>query len=423
MKYKDEVHLAEVVRDLGGMLWSVGGQMRDALMGVTAHDNDFMITGVAVHKMPFARVAGKDFPVFLVPMASTMCEVAMARTETKQGTGHKGFVFFTDETVTIEQDLARRDLTINAMARNVLTGEVVDPFNGQGDLQRKVLRHVTASFSEDPLRVLRVARFAAQLGFSVAPETLELMRSLVLELPTLSSERVWQETERALATPKPSRFFSVLQDVGALATLFPEVQALEVPDKHDGTTLKHTMRVIDTGRSALERFGLLVHDFGKGVTPKSLHPTHHGHDRLGRKVVLGFCRRLTVSRAFTTFGMLCATEHMRVKFALEMRPGRFLRWALQLKASGHFEGVVQVSYLDSTHREDCAIDEVQRQFKVIRDLADMAFAVEREVTGAVLLDEGKEPGKRFGQLLLQRRAEEFQRRTSGIYAQLKASQK
>jgi len=405
MKFKNEKQLAEFVRRLGGVLWLVGGAVRDELMGNEPHDKDFMVTGVDVESMPFEKVAGHDFPVFLVQVGDETCEVAMARTERKEGTGHKGFAFFTDASVTCEEDLSRRDLTVNAMAKNVLTREVCDPFNGAADLQHKVLRHTTKAFAEDPLRVFRVARFVAKFDFQVASETLELMRQLVPELSTLPAERVWQELRKALNAQKLSRFFEVLKEVGALDTFFHEVAALDVPDKHDGTAFAHTMRVMDVGADEMERFGLLVHDFGKGKTPPELHPVHHGHDKLGEDEVVAFCERLRVPKNFQTFGMLCTREHMRMKRAEEMRHGKFVRWVLGL--GDKFEPVWRVSFVDSAFREGGNVGEEAERFSRLRDLAEVVFQVEQQVTGKSLLLRGHKPGKHFGEVLFQRRVECF----------------
>ena len=402
MKFKNKKHLAEFVKSHGGVLWLVGGAVRDELMGDIPHDEDFMVTGMNVIDMPFEKVAGHDFPVFLVQVGEETCEVAMARKERKSGTGHKGFAFFTDASVTCEEDLARRDLTVNAMAKNVLTGDVCDPFNGACDLQRKVLRHTTDAFAEDPLRVFRVARFAAKFGFQVASETLALMRQLVSELSTLSAERVWQELRKALNTPNPSRFFEVLKDVGALDTFFQEIAALNVPDKHDDTAFEHTMRVMDAGRDEMERFGLLVHDFGKGRIP-----AHHGHDKLGEPEVVVFCERLRAPKSFQTFGMLCTREHMRMKRAEEMRPGKFVRWVLGL--GDKFESVCRVSFVDSAFREGGNASVETERFSRLGNLVSIVSRVEQQVTGKSLLAEGRKPGKHFGEVLFQRRVEAFKR--------------
>jgi tRNA nucleotidyltransferase (CCA-adding enzyme) len=403
--FDSQKDLAKFVEGLGGTLFLVGGAVRDQFLNQEPHDHDFMVTGLDVNDLPFDKVVGSDFPVFLVKVAEETCEVALARREKKAGVGHKGFKFFTDKHMTVEDDLARRDLTVNAMAQNVLTGEVVDPFNGKGDLQNGMLRHTTEAFSEDPLRVFRVARFAAKFRFEVAEDTKHLMATLVGELRTLPCERVWGELEKTLKTDAPSRFFEVLQEVGALKTFFEEVANLNVPDKHDGTAFNHTMKVMDAGTTPMEKFGLLCHDLGKGVTPKEAHPSHFKHDKLGEEPVLFFCTRLRVPKKFQRFGLSCARNHMKLKLLVEMKPGKVVRFVLNL--GNNFEDVCRVSFLDSLHREGADRQENQRLFREVRHVARRAFEAERMVTGKMLVAEGRKPGANFGDVLFQRRVEFF----------------
>lgn len=285
----------------------VGGAVRDELLGMRAYDRDWVVVGATPKQMlekDYQQV-GKDFPVFLHP--KTKEEYALARTERKAGSGYHGFEVFAEPSVTLEEDLIRRDLTINAMAKSS-GGELVDPYNGQADLEARLLRHVSAAFSEDPLRVLRVARFAAKLadfGFKVADETLELMRQMVAsgELQDLTPERVWQEVVKALSCPKPSVFFEVLDQVDACKALFPEVAKLRgvtQPVKYhpEGDVWIHTMMVLDAAadlsNSVEVRFAALVHDLGKGITPKELWPSHKGHEAAGVPIVKELCKRYRV---------------------------------------------------------------------------------------------------------------------------------
>lgn len=406
MEFLSDIEMAEFFRDVGGVLWLVGGAVRDELMGETPHDKDFMVTGIDVSVMPFEKVAGHDFPVFLANVGGETCEVAMARTERKTGTGHKGFAFFTDATVTVEEDLARRDLTVNAMAQNVLSGEVCDPFGGKKDLKARVLRHVTGAFAEDPLRVFRVARFAAKFDYQIADETLSLMSKVSPELSNLSAERVWGETRKALNTQKPSRFFEVLQEVGALDIFFQELSALNVPDKHDGTAFAHTMRVLNAGVDEMNRFGLLVHDFGKGRTPHEMHPAHYNHDKLGESEVIAFCERLRVPNYLKKFGILCAKEHMRMKCAMEMRAGKFVKFALNL-GSEDFKNVSIVSFIDSAFRAGGCIVKESEHFGNIMKRAKTAFEAEKEVTGKSLLESVELTGSLFGDRLMSERIKRF----------------
>jgi tRNA nucleotidyltransferase (CCA-adding enzyme) len=297
----------------------VGGAVRDALMGLSGSDRDWVVVGGT----PEALVAqgyqpvGKDFPVFLHP--STHEEYALARTERKTARGYHGFSVYAAPDVTLEQDLARRDLTINAIAQDGHT--LIDPYGGQRDLQDKVLRHVTEAFREDPVRILRVARFAARFpDFTVAPETMALMREMVAngEVDALVSERVWQELSRGLMGAKPSRMLQVLRDCGALQRLLPEVNKLYgVPQRADYhpeiDTGIHLEMVLDASarmNASLEvRFACLCHDLGKGTTPADVLPRHIGHEQRSEKLTRALCERWRVPVACKELAELVAREH------------------------------------------------------------------------------------------------------------------
>jgi tRNA nucleotidyltransferase (CCA-adding enzyme) len=313
----------------------VGGAVRDALLGLPVQDRDHVVIGATPEQMlaqGFVPV-GKDFPVFLHP--KTHEEYALARTERKTGAGYKGFVFHTDPSVTLEQDLIRRDLTINAIARDE-HGGLIDPFNGQRDLQNGVFRHVSAAFEEDPVRILRVARFAARFSvaphaFVVAPETMALMKSMVAagEVDALVPERVWQEISRGLMEQKPSRMFDVLRECGALARLLPELDALwgvPQPAKFhpEIDTGVHIMLVIDyaaqQGMSLPIRFAALLHDLGKGTTDPAIWPRHHGHEERGIALVKKVCERLKVPTDCRDLAIMTARDHGNVGRSQEMRP-------------------------------------------------------------------------------------------------------
>ncbi|WP_075183048.1 multifunctional CCA addition/repair protein [Pantoea sp. 1.19] len=303
----------------------VGGAVRDALLNLPVKDRDWVVVGATPDAM-LARgyqQVGRDFPVFLHPDSRE--EYALARTERKSGRGYTGFICdFTPE-VTLEQDLQRRDLTINAIARDT-DGALVDPWGGQADLQARLLRHVSAAFSEDPLRVLRVARFAARfahLNFRIADETRTLMRQMVAsgELAELTAERVWKETELALATPNPQVYFQVLRDCGALAVLFPEVDALfgvPAPAKWhpEIDTGVHTLMALAMAARlspALDvRFATLCHDLGKGHTPPAYWPSHPGHGQAGVPLITALCARLRVPNALRDLAVLVAEYHDRI---------------------------------------------------------------------------------------------------------------
>ncbi|MDO8179811.1 MAG: multifunctional CCA addition/repair protein [Undibacterium sp.] len=317
----------------------VGGAVRDALLGLPVQDRDHVVIGATPEQMlaqGFTPV-GKDFPVFLHP--KTHEEYALARTERKTAAGYKGFVFHTDENVTLEQDLIRRDLTINAIAQDE-NGVLTDPFHGQQDLQNRIFRHVSDAFAEDPVRILRLARFAARFSlapydFIVAPETMELMRQMVVrgEVDALVPERVWQELARGMMEVLPSRMFDVLRECGALQRLLPELDALwgvPQPAKHhpEIDTGIHVMLVVDyaarQGYSLPIRFAALMHDLGKGATLPDKWPSHHGHEQRGVALVDAVCQRLKVPGDCRDLAIMTARDHGNVGRALEMRPATVL---------------------------------------------------------------------------------------------------
>ena len=321
-------------------IYQVGGAVRDALLGLPVHDRDWLVVGGT----PEAMVAqgftpvGRDFPVFLHPQ--THEEYALARTERKSGHGYQGFTVYTSPDVTLEEDLARRDLTINAIAAPAdWTGAeaVFDPYHGVADLHAKVLRHVTEAFAEDPVRILRVARFAARFtDFSVAPETMALMQAMVQagEVAHLVPERVWQEISRGLMEAQPERMFAVLRACGALAVLLPELDRLwGVPQRADYhpevDTGLHTMLVL--GQAVQQqaplavRWACLVHDLGKGTTPADVLPRHIGHEQRGAKLVRQVGERWRVPKECSELAELVAAEHGNIHRSLDLSPAAVLR--------------------------------------------------------------------------------------------------
>ncbi len=314
----------------------VGGAVRDALLGRPVHDRDWVVVGATVQRMLDAgfRAVGRDFPVFLHP--HTQEEYALARTERKSAPGYHGFVVHADPAVTLEQDLSRRDLTINAIAQRE-DGTLIDPFGGAADLHERVLRHVSPAFAEDPVRILRVARFAARFAdFRLAPETLALMRAMVDggEADALVAERVWQELARGLMEPKPSRMFELLRDCGALRVLLPEVDRLwgvPQPAAHhpEIDCGAHLLRVLDqTARVAAPlavRFACLCHDLGKGTTPPEHWPRHIGHEQRGAKLARTLSARLKAPVDCRELAELTAREHGHVHASLELGPAALLR--------------------------------------------------------------------------------------------------
>ena len=308
----------------------VGGAVRDRLLGLSPGDRDWVVIGATPEQMGAAGYlpVGHDFPVFLHPR--TREEYALARIERKTAPGYRGFSFRADPDVTLEEDLSRRDLTLNAMAMDD-DGTLIDPWGGQADLRDGVLRHVGPAFVEDPVRILRLARFLARFTtFRVAPETLALCRTMVAagEVDALVPERVWQELSRGLMEERPSRMFAVLRDCGALARILPELDVLwgvpQPPLHHpEVDTGVHIMLVIDYAASQnhpLEvRFAALVHDLGKGVSPSESWPAHHGHEFEGMKLVTAVCKRLKVPNECRDLAQLTAREHGNVSRALELR--------------------------------------------------------------------------------------------------------
>ncbi len=377
----------ELMKSVGGKLYLVGGAVRDKLMGRRPKDRDYVVTGVHLDEVKLAKIAGKEFPVFLAQVDGATVEVAMARIEKKSGQGYHGFEFYTDPRITIEQDLYRRDLTINAMAIDVATGELVDPYGGQADLKARLLRHTSEALAEDPLRVYRVARFAAQFGFRIHPETRALMMKLKSELSILSTERVFQELRKALAAQYQDKFFRELE--GLLDVHFPEIKAIKGPDTHDGTTFEHTMAALYRGKGLRERFALLVHDLGKGLSENP--PVHHGHEQ-HEHLVRALGQRLKIPKSLVEFGCMTMRLHMKIKKLDAMRPGKLIR----LIDSRIFKQL-RLSYLESDGRYD------RKPYLEHIGLAKKVIRLKREVNGRVLLERGVPQDALFGEKLLQER--------------------
>jgi tRNA nucleotidyltransferase (CCA-adding enzyme) len=319
-------------------VYLVGGAVRDRLLGLPIHERDWVVVGARpedLERQGYLSV-GKEFPVFLHP--DTKEEHALARLERKVAPGYRGFTTQFSPDVTLEEDLKRRDLTINAMAEKP-SGELVDPYGGQRDLQARVLRHVSEAFVEDPVRILRLARFAARfadLGFTVAEETQMLMKQMVAsgEVDALVPERVWQETERALGESRPDAFFQTLRDCGALAVIFPEIDALygvpQPPKWHpEVDTGVHVMLAVryaaKIGAPTSVRFAVLTHDLGKALTPQAILPSHRGHEEAGVPLVERLSQRLRVPNGFRELAVLGARHHAVVHRAAELRPDTLLK--------------------------------------------------------------------------------------------------
>ena len=321
--------IANKIKENGGTLYLVGGAIRDKLLKLEVHDEDYCVCGILeedfVKMFPNAKPRGKAFKVFNLEGK----EFALARKELKDGIGHKDFKIQSDPTITIKQDLYRRDITINSIAQDVLTKEIIDPFNGIQDLQNKIIRATSPAFKEDPLRVYRVARFASQFEFNVDEETINLMKYMKNELNTLSKERVFEETKKALATKTPSIFFEVLRKAQVLDIHFKEINDLIgvlQPEKYhpEGDAYNHTMCVLDyVSQNTFNisiRFAALVHDLGKGLTPKEEYPHHYGHEDRGVSLVGTLGDRIGAKKEWIKAGKVACKEHMRGGIFYKMKP-------------------------------------------------------------------------------------------------------
>jgi tRNA nucleotidyltransferase (CCA-adding enzyme) len=387
----------------------VGGAVRDRLLGEPVNDRDWVVTGASPQDMLDAGYlpVGKDFPVFLHP--KTHEEYALARTERKTGPGYRGFEVYAAPDVTLEDDLVRRDLTINAIAQ-ADDGTLVDPHGGQRDLAARVLRHVSAAFAEDPVRILRLARFAARWPhFTVAPETTALMREMVDagEVDALVAERVWQELSRGLMERAPARMFEVLRSIGALARLLPEVDALfgvpQPPAHHpEIDTGVHTLMVLDrcaaTGQPLPVRWACLVHDLGKATTPADVLPRHIGHEQRGEKLIRRVDERLRVPVDCAELALLTAREHTHVHASQQLdgaalmrllercdafrRPERFL----QMLAACECDATGRLGFEDRPYPQRARLAQALRIAQDVDARAASAQAIERGMKGPAIAD-------------------------------------
>ena len=357
-------------------IYIVGGAVRDALLGLPVKDKDFVVVGSTPQAMLDVgyKPVGKDFPVFLHP--KTHDEYALARTERKTGSGYTGFVVHTDENVTLEEDLSRRDFTMNAIAK-ADDGTLIDPHYGATDIQAKIIRHVSDAFVEDPVRILRAARFAARFAdFTIAPETLNLMRKMVEngEVNALVPERVWQELARGLMENKPSRMFETLRECGALKVILPELDALwgvPQPALHhpEIDTGVHVMMVIDYAAkqnfNLPVRFAALTHDLGKGTTPADILPRHIGHEERSLQLLKDVSKRLHLPNDCKELAHIVAKFHGKLHAASKMRPDTLLKFLIELDAirqPERFADFLKACESDSRGRtglENCALPETE----------------------------------------------------------------
>jgi tRNA nucleotidyltransferase (CCA-adding enzyme) len=374
----------------------VGGSVRDEILGLPVTDHDYVVVGSSPDEMVRRgyRPVGKDFPVFLHPQSQE--QYALARTERKVSRGYKGFEVYTSPEVTLKEDLARRDLTVNAIAKDQ-DGDIIDPFGGVADLEAGVLRHISPAFTEDPVRVLRTARFAARFGFRIAPETLALMNEMVHngEVDALVPERVWQEFARGLMEKKPSRMFYALRECGALTRIMPEVNALfgvPQPIEHhpEIDTGVHVMMVIDYAASRsyslAVRFAALTHDLGKGTTPPEEWPRHIAHEARSVKLVQGLCERIRTPNEVRDLALLVARYHGDVHRAAELRPAtiaNMLQGVDAYRKPERFEEFLQACSCDFHGRPGYA-GKAYPQAERLRDAFDAAKTVDAGAIAAEL---------------------------------------
>ena len=382
-------------------IYRVGGAVRDKLLGLPVQDTDWVVVGATVEAMLAAgyQQVGKDFPVFLHP--KTHEEYALARTERKSGHGYTGFVVHASPDVTLEEDLLRRDLTINAMAEDE-TGALIDPHHGQADLAAGILRHVSPAFAEDPVRILRLARFAARFGFAVAPETMALMRDMVAsgEVDHLVPERVWQEISRGLMENHPARMFEALRECGALARIAPEIDTLfGVPERLDyhpeGDSGSHTLLVLEAaarlGLPLAARFAALCHDLGKALTPADQLPRHIGHDQRGQEPVSGLCERWRAPVECRELAILASREHILIHRARELRDttaADLLQRCDALRRPKRFDQLLEVCRSDA-HGRLGHEDDAYPQAAYLQALRDAAAGIDAGAIAKACADKSR----------------------------------
>jgi len=400
-----EFDFAKKIFELGGRAYLVGGAVRDKFRGVPAHDRDYCVTGVDEKifsaAFPDAAKFGKSFPVYSVEIDGEFCEVAFARTERKVGTGYRGFEILFAPDVTIEQDLFRRDTTINAMAIEILTGELVDPFGGRADVLGKKIRAVSEHFTDDPVRALRAARQSAQFGFEICPQTIAAMKSCGTELSAEPAERIFDELETALATDRPSIFFRSLQRADLLEIIFPEIFQLRgkihpAAFHPEGDAYEHTLAIVDAVAAAnpkpVVRFAALMHDIGKGLTPPEMLPHHYQHEQRGLVVLNEMNRRIHLPSDWKKSAAFVIREHMRAPQL--SKPGKIVSLLLNLNS-------LKISVEDF-----CDI--------IRADNHGLPFYLERarEIIGELLKIRGKDAppdltGKAVGQWIFDERVRRF----------------
>ena len=391
-------------------IYLVGGAVRDKLMGIPIKDRDWVVIGATPEEMIREGyiAVGEDFPVFLHP--ETKEEYALARTERKSGKGYKGFVFYSSPEITLEDDLKRRDLTINAIAEDE-DGNLIDPYGGEADLENGILRHISSAFVEDPLRVLRVARFAARFGFKIADETMELLKTISKsgELDALIPERVWSEMQKALTGKYPTRFILALKSCYALEKLFPEIEALfGIPqDKKSHPEIdvgRHTLMALNQSvqlsSDPLIRFAVLVHDLGKATTPKKQLPNHDGHESRGVKIINSFCKRYKVPNKYHDLAACVSEFHLDCHKIQEMNPKEILEKLEKLDAFRRTERFKQfLTACESDSRGRAGYEE--KEFPQAKYFLN-ALEITKDVDIDILKNKGLE-GEKLGKALRKER--------------------
>lgn len=362
-----ELEFAQIIKNIGGTAYRVGGSIRNQLLGIPVNDNDYAVIGISqdtfVNAFPSAVKVGQSFPVFLLEIDGEKCEVAFARTEKKTGTGHKGFEVDFSSDITIEEDLARRDFTMNAIAYDIINQEIIDPFNGREDIDNKIIRATSKAFKEDPLRVYRAARFAAQLRFTIADSTVKVFRnsSLQEDIKTLPIERIYKELKKALESDNPTLFFYYLLKGKCLDIHFEEIHNLigveQNPEHHpEGDAYSHTMQVLSEMSKLTDkverRFTALCHDLGKAMTPKELWPKHHGHEQAGIEPLHELCNRLKLPNKWRDAAYHGVVNHMKFHRIHEMRDVKKVDMLEGARKSVlGIEGLAQLGMADACGRD------------------------------------------------------------------------
>ena len=404
----EDIEIAKKVEKAGGRLYLVGGALRDKFLGKEEYDEDYCITGLTdeefIKIFPEAIIKGKAFKVYEIDKK----EIALARKEIKTGKTHKEFKIKTNKNILLEEDLERRDITINSIAQDVLTKEIIDPFEGRKDLKNKIIRATSPKFIEDPLRVYRVARFAAKLEFNVEEKTIEMMKSIKNELKYLPKERVFMEFKKALETNKPSIFFDVLKKAEVLDVNFMPIYkligALQPKKYHpEGDSYNHTMIALDKACNETTdlkiRFSVLVHDLGKGETPKEEYPHHYNHEKRGVKIVERFSSELGVPKSWEKCGKVACLEHMRGGIFNKMKPAKKVEFIERIdKTILGLHGLQIVVNCDKSRN-----DEVNKE---LYDFETIGKKCLKEVTAKKLIEKyNLKEGKSLGERLHQERVE------------------